>query len=496
MSDTLSLADVARLSGVQRPVVSMWRKRPKAGLRFPEPTADGRFLAEEVTAYLESTGRGNNPEAARDVALAGVRSAHGDAPLDDLLTLVATVAVTGRSLAESDPEDLLDLVEALDPDDEWLFGELEATDIDGLAAQADAVIEAAWSPVAAYEALRATSCLRSTPRVAPGELSELMASLARVMRAESGALVDVAASATDVIVRGASGDEVSDDLPVVVAAASSREARRRCAVHGIRPRVVAMGDDWSLPGGSVVLAALPDDADAAFDLLDEVAVQLGPDCTAVVAGPASVLVDAVPASLEARRDAFLREPGRSLAAVVRLPQGLALVGGREHLALWLLRPHTPERTWVADLAGHRRGDRVWREGLLDDLVAVASGVRERSFADAAPGALSEAPGGGRVADRPRRRGERADSALGRRRRGADAAASRRVGRSRRRPVRGFGAGGARLDARAVCHPGGCVPRASGACRLRGADRGGPPRNHAAVDRPTPWPRAFRCAPTF
>ncbi len=62
MSDTLSLADVARLSGVQRPVVSMWRKRPKAGLRFPEPTADGRFLAEEITAYLEATGRGNNPE--------------------------------------------------------------------------------------------------------------------------------------------------------------------------------------------------------------------------------------------------------------------------------------------------------------------------------------------------------------------------------------------------------------------------------------------------
>ena len=51
MSDTLSLADVARLSGVQRPVVSMWRKRPKAGLGFPEPTAVGRFLAEEITAY-------------------------------------------------------------------------------------------------------------------------------------------------------------------------------------------------------------------------------------------------------------------------------------------------------------------------------------------------------------------------------------------------------------------------------------------------------------
>ena len=139
---------------------------------------------------------------------------------------------------------------------------VKATDIDGLAAQADALIEAAWSPAEAYEALCATSRLRSPGRVSPGqELSELLASLVQVVRADRGALVDVAASGTDVIVRAASGDEVPDDLPVVVAAARPREARRRCAVHGIRPRVVAMGDDWSLPGGSVVLAALPDDGD-------------------------------------------------------------------------------------------------------------------------------------------------------------------------------------------------------------------------------------------
>lgn len=66
---TLSLADIAQLSGVQRPVVTMWRKRPKDGLPFPEPTHDGRFLSDEVVDGLEQTQRGNNPNARRDLAL-------------------------------------------------------------------------------------------------------------------------------------------------------------------------------------------------------------------------------------------------------------------------------------------------------------------------------------------------------------------------------------------------------------------------------------------
>ncbi len=58
---TMSLADVARLARVQRPAVSMWRSRPVAGVPFPAPQADGRFLADDVVSYLRTTGLGNNP---------------------------------------------------------------------------------------------------------------------------------------------------------------------------------------------------------------------------------------------------------------------------------------------------------------------------------------------------------------------------------------------------------------------------------------------------
>ena len=69
----MTLSDVAALAQVQRPVVSMWRKRCAASARpFPEPAAfdGGRelFDADRIAAWLAATGRGNNAEAANDVA--------------------------------------------------------------------------------------------------------------------------------------------------------------------------------------------------------------------------------------------------------------------------------------------------------------------------------------------------------------------------------------------------------------------------------------------
>ena len=68
----LSLADVARLAGVQRPVVSMWRRRERPESPFPEPVAtvkgQERFDAAQIAAYLAATGRGKNDEAHADAA--------------------------------------------------------------------------------------------------------------------------------------------------------------------------------------------------------------------------------------------------------------------------------------------------------------------------------------------------------------------------------------------------------------------------------------------
>ncbi len=70
---TLSLTDVAALAQVRRAVVSTWRRRPRAGgveAPFPAPVAtDGRserFNRDEVVAWLEATGRGNNKQVRLD----------------------------------------------------------------------------------------------------------------------------------------------------------------------------------------------------------------------------------------------------------------------------------------------------------------------------------------------------------------------------------------------------------------------------------------------
>lgn len=381
MTATLSLADVARLAGVARPVVSMWRKRPKDGLGFPAADENGRFSAADVVDYLEKTGRGNNTDARRDVALAAARSSVAETAIGDLLIAVAAGAVTGRSLADTDPEALLDHVEALDPDDEWLFRELEAVDIDLLADEADAVADAAWSAGDAFESLRATLRSRSQGLVEPGEsVVSWMASLAQLLRSDHGSVVDVSGSAADIVLAMARHSDVSDALVVVPSDGDGRrEARRRYAVHGVRTRIARFGDDWGLPDGSVLLAAVPTDPKVALDILDEVTMQLGRATTALVVGPASLLVDELPDEFEARRDRFLREPGRTLSAVVRLPQGLSRTGGREHLAVWLLQPNAPDVTRVGDLAGWPDTPTMWQQ-LLDDALAVAGGGRLRSFA--------------------------------------------------------------------------------------------------------------------
>ncbi|MDQ0212648.1 hypothetical protein [Arthrobacter bambusae] len=69
----MNLSDVAALAHVQRPVVSMWRKRSIGSAQpFPGPVAleGGRevFDADQVAAWLAVTGRGNNRSHVRFAA--------------------------------------------------------------------------------------------------------------------------------------------------------------------------------------------------------------------------------------------------------------------------------------------------------------------------------------------------------------------------------------------------------------------------------------------
>src|SRR5665647_2639062 len=131
----ISLADVARLARVQRPVVSMWRSRSAAtDSPFPPPIeragAQERFDAEQVVAWLELTGRGNNPVVRADVAaftsLTGISSLGDENVFDGLTALLTLKAVTGEQLGGLGGEALLDLADDADPDDSLLLREVTA----------------------------------------------------------------------------------------------------------------------------------------------------------------------------------------------------------------------------------------------------------------------------------------------------------------------------------------------------------------------------------
>ena len=160
----ISLADVARLTRVQRPVVSMWRSRSAAtGTPFPVPVeragAQERFDADQVVSWLELTGRGNNPDVRADVAafasLAGVSSQGEQALFDGLTALLTLKAIVGVQLGGLGAEALLDLADDADPDDSLLLREVTALgeDLSGLAVHVDDLSNADFNPAGAFERL-------------------------------------------------------------------------------------------------------------------------------------------------------------------------------------------------------------------------------------------------------------------------------------------------------------------------------------------------------
>ena len=82
MTQLMTMRDIAGLARVQRPVVTVWRRRARA-TPHPFPTShlrrDGQelFLREEVVAWLEETHRGNNPDVRVEAGGGAVRGARG-----------------------------------------------------------------------------------------------------------------------------------------------------------------------------------------------------------------------------------------------------------------------------------------------------------------------------------------------------------------------------------------------------------------------------------
>ncbi|MDT0168865.1 MULTISPECIES: hypothetical protein [Micrococcaceae] len=381
----MTLTDVASVSQVQRPVVSMWRKRSSASsLPFPAPveTVNGveLFDADQVTAWLQATGRGNNPEAKDDVAVYAKPADHagplqdGRKTFDGLTALLALKVITGEVLGHRSASGLLDAADEADSDDLFLYSELEALGpaLTGLASFADRLANSAYSAPAAFEKLlthRFKEGLRehaNTALTAPALNLISAAAIELAVTLDSRPVfVDATPGGSDVMLSIAQQFGASESATFLAAdhdGGASRLARRRLAVHGADsgPVKVDSKGAFAVTGPAVHVAQYPAPGEPGLDTegilsgIENIVLQMDDSQRAVIIAPARVLCDALSGVAGNVRADLLRS-GRA-RAIIRLTSGLLRAKPREPQALWVLGPSfadvpIAERwTMVADLS--------------------------------------------------------------------------------------------------------------------------------------------------
>jgi hypothetical protein len=381
----MTLSDVAALAQVQRPVVSMWRKRSSGGsLPFPPAAVQMNgvemFDANEVTDWLLATGRGKNPEAGNDVAVFARLATSTEAPrdrrqtFDGLTALLALKVVTGQPLARSTAADLLDAADEADPDDVFLYSELEAlgSALPGLADFADRLMHSAFSAPAAFEKLLAHRFKEGLREQSDTALTDAALDLVGATAMELAStldgkplFVDSTPGGSDVMLSIV--QQSGESPPITLLAAdhdgtASRLARRRLAVHGTDsgPVKVDAKGAFAVNGPAVHVAQYPAPGEPALDTtgvlsgIENMVLQMDDSQRAVIIAPARVLCDALSGDAANLRSDLIRS-GR-VRAIIRLQPGLLRAKPREAQALWVLGPSfadvpIAERwTMVADLS--------------------------------------------------------------------------------------------------------------------------------------------------
>jgi hypothetical protein len=397
--ELITLAGIARLARVQRPVVSVWRSRSRDSEHpFPGPARSNSqrelFRAEDVVEWLTLTGRGNNADPAGELAL-HVEPFAGDGsnPDDALAALLALSALRGLPLHGMTADELLDETDRYDPHDEFLMSELVAADGDlaELSVRADALADAAYGAGPALDAVPAggTARLISTEMRLGSEAVRLVTETVEALNPTASLSGDVSLSATaddagDLVVNAALRLRELAHVTVSVARGPRRRhLMRRLHAYGMsvvaaeaieEPTLVAF-----LPGRRGERAAI-------VEQLGVVASRVAHGGAAVVLAPAFALTDALSGPADAARAQLLRSG--AIRALVRLPAGLVSAAPRLVLAIAVIT--APARLGTAsdqvivtgDLSAQRVDDAKLR-AVATDLAVSASGVadiRAHSFA--------------------------------------------------------------------------------------------------------------------
>lgn len=365
---TLTLRDIADLAHVRRPVVSMWRKRPRVRgqyVPFPDPVEVSggmeRFRRKDVVKWLERTGRGNNAEADLD---APALSVPDGVSMDELVRWLCLVALTGEELAETTSEQRTTLARGVDPDDQMLLREV-ATSRPTVSTLRfiDDLIEASYGHREALSRLERGRAARALGvRDLTGDAVDLVQAVADAcalhINPEGVPLIHAgpASSVTLALAGTFARLVVSGGTPEL------RDIRCRAAIRGLEAV-----DRAAAPGVHMLSVVGRPDGEV-LELLDSLLLDLGKGELAIALGPASVLCDGLRGEEERQRAQTLRSG--NLAIALRLPRGMWREAHRQALGLWVCaNAGFTQRPLVADLAAFTHDDLD-----LGDLAADVTGA--------------------------------------------------------------------------------------------------------------------------
>lgn len=366
----LTLQDVAALAKVSRPVVSMWRRRPRVGgrlLPFPAPVRSvggiEQFDRREVTDWLEETGRGNNPEAALDaVAL----TPPDGASLDDVITLLCLYAMSGVEPGSLGHEALIDVAERVDPDDDLLLSEVKALGHrPELSRYVDELIEASYGPSDAYERVMSGRLVRSTgERGLSDQLLDLIVAVAAAANQHLGGSASLVPPADYRLTRHL---RRAFDALTLGEVDNVREHRRRAVINGVELSTMSQATVQ-------VVSLVGSDEDDALQSLDDLGLGLGATDVGIVLGSASLLCDRIAGPAESLRDGTLRQ--NNLVMALRLPRGLWKAAHRQSLGIWILQGgRDQQHFWAGDLGA----ESIDLEDLASDVVGALEDTGRRAY---------------------------------------------------------------------------------------------------------------------
>jgi hypothetical protein len=369
----MTMTDIAELAGVQRPVVTMWRRRHPDS--FPGQAGGDethpQFDPDEVADWLLTTGRIERDRAEQELALFMLTGLAASYPKQDVVAAVTALICLRYLAGENDP--LADgdgdpiagtraLALDLDPSDDVVLTEVRSIPLHAgwLISIVDDLVEASWSCREAFERVMAVRHKFGTAAQMPSTLitGAVIPPLARLVAELSGAhergrrgqiiVADPGAGPGDLLAEVVR--LLSVDNPPRIAAAETdpvlaRMVRRRMLVHGVHQRDLDIRIGGELPDTlgdpDVIVTQLPyqpgetRDLTVALNALDNVALRLSPGRFAVVLGPAAALTDELPYS--AAQDARVRLLTDDMVeAVIRLPGGMLPFRPGYETALWVL----------------------------------------------------------------------------------------------------------------------------------------------------------------